>query len=99
VSVRARLIVASLSGCVFGSLTLVLIRFPDLSRITVIAWLQRLVHILLLPGFLVGYAGSRNIHVALTWVVVLANFLIYFGLVWVLLAARQKHGSGGTTSK
>jgi hypothetical protein len=53
-------------------------------------YLGEVIMILLLPGMFAGVMVSGNIHVASTWVVALGNFLFYFGVVYLVLANREK---------
>jgi len=46
--------------------------------------------ILLLPGMFAGVMVSGNIHVANNWIVALGNFIFYFGVVYLVLANREK---------
>ena len=78
------------AGCVSAFSTLLLMQFPVLSSITVLAWFKRLFSVLLLPGFLVGYGVSGNVHVASPWLVTLANFVFYSGLVYLVLMVSHK---------
>jgi uncharacterized membrane protein len=85
-----KLICSLAAGCIFAFSTVMMMEFPVLSPITVFAWIERLFSILLMPGFLVGFTVSGNIHVASPWVVTSANFVLYFGLVYLLLMVREK---------
>jgi hypothetical protein len=49
----------------------------------VLARIGTLLFSLVMPGLLIGYAVSGNIHVAQTWLVVLANFIFYYGVAYV----------------
>lgn len=88
--VRTKLTGASVLGVVFAFSTLIMIKFPVLPSFAAVAWVQRVLSILLFPGFFVGFAASGNIHAAHAWVVVLANFLVYFGLAWLALTVWEK---------
>ena len=48
------------------------------------------VMILLLPGIFTSVMLSGNIHVFSTWIAVLANFVFYFGVVYVTLGRRKR---------
>ena|ERR1700679_2232159 len=58
-------------------------------------WLGEAIMILLLPGFAAGFALSNNIHIADTWIVASANFLFYFGLVYLGATLWQKRRARG----
>jgi hypothetical protein len=85
-----RLIYSFAIGCVFALSTLMMIEFPVLSSITVVATFQRLFSILLMPGFFVGFAVSGNIHVASPWVGTAANFVFYFALAYLMVTLWSK---------
>lgn len=79
----------------FGLSTLMLTRYPVISPIRAIGWPQRFLYALLLPGLLVGFMFGRN-NAAQTWIAVFANFVLYFGLaflvgmVWKKRKARRQ---------
>jgi hypothetical protein len=67
-----------------------MIEFPVLSSITVVASFERLFSILLMPGFFVGFTVSGNIHVTNPWVVTAVNFVFYFALAYLAVTLWQK---------
>ena len=85
-----RLLYSLAAGCVFAFSTLMMIEFPVLSSITVVASFQRLFSILLMPGFFVGFTVSGNIHVTNPWVVTAANFVFYFALAYLAVTLWSK---------
>ena len=85
-----RLLYSLAAGCVFAFSTLMMIEFPVLSSIAVFAWFERLFSTLLMPGFFIGLTVSGNVHVTSPWVVTSANFVFYFGLVYVFLTVSGK---------
>ena len=85
-----RLLYSLAAGCVFAFSTLMMIEFPVLSPNTVVAWLERLFSVLLMPGFFIGFTVSGNIHVTSPWVVTSANFVFYFGLAYLFLVVAGK---------
>jgi drug/metabolite transporter (DMT)-like permease len=85
-----RLIYSLVASFVFALSTLMMIEFPVLSSITIFARIERLLSILLMPGFFVGFTVSGNIHVTSPWVVISANFVFYFGLAYLLLMVSDK---------
>ena len=88
-----RILYSMAAGFAFAFSTLAMIEFPVLSSITVVASLQRFFSILLMPGFLLGYATSGNIHVASPVVVTSANFVFYFALAYLTLTLWSKRKS------
>ena len=85
-----RLLYSLAVGCVFAFSTLMMIEFPVLSSIAVVAWLEHLFSVLLMPGFFIGFTVIGNIHVTSPWVVTSANFVFYFGLAYLLLMVSGK---------
>jgi hypothetical protein len=85
-----RLLYSFAVGCVFALSTLMMIEFPVLSSIEVVALFQRWFSILLMPGFLIGFAVSGNIHVTSPWVVTSANFVFYFALGYLTVTLWSK---------
>lgn len=83
---RNRLIGSLLLGFMLAFLTWAMIGdHPNPGPIgTELGWLGQTAIILLLPGFLSGFAISGNVHVANTWVIVLVNFVFYFGLAYLV---------------
>jgi hypothetical protein len=53
-------------------------------------YLGEVIMILLLPGMFAAVMVSGNIHIASTWIVALGNFVFYFGVVYLILANREK---------
>jgi len=88
----SRLIGSLVVGLVFAFLTWVMIGDNAYGRPTGIAfeYLGEVIMILLLPGMFAAVMVSGNIHLGSTWIVVLGNFVFYFGLVYVVLAMRAK---------
>src|SRR5229473_7974099 len=85
-----RLLYSAAAGLAFAFSTLMMIEFPVLSPITVVASLQRLFSVLLMPGFFVGFTVSGNIHVTSSGVVTSANFVFYFALAYLTLTLWSK---------
>ncbi len=88
----SRLIGSLVVGLAFAFLTWVMIGNHPYRRPTGIGfeYLGEVIMILLLPGMFAGVMVSGNIHVANTWVVALGNFIFYFGVVYLVLANREK---------
>jgi hypothetical protein len=72
---------ALLLGSVFGGLSVVMVKAPDLIGS---------VAILLLPGAVVAIIVSGNVHVFSTWALSLGNGLFYFGISYLLFALWKK---------
>jgi hypothetical protein len=85
-----RLIYSLAIGCVFALSTLMMIEFPVLTSIAVVAAFQRLFSILLMPGFFIGFTVSGNIHVTSPRVVTAANFVFYFALAYLTTTLWSK---------
>lgn len=89
---RSRLIVSLAVGFAFAFLTWVMIGNHPLGRPTGLGfeYLGEVIMILLLPGMSAGVMVSGNIHVASTWIVAFGNFIFYLGVVYLILASREK---------
>jgi hypothetical protein len=88
-----QLIYSLLSGLTSACLTWLMVGdHPafDLLGSSRFEWLAKGTFILVLPGLFAGFIVGGNVHVTLTWVVALANFLFYFGLVCVVGRYREK---------
>jgi len=92
VALRSRLIASLAVGFAFALLTWVMIgNHRDLRPTGVgFEYLGEIITILLLPGMFAGVMISGNIHVANTWIVAVGNFIFYFGVVYLVLASREK---------
>ncbi len=89
---KNRLIGSLLLGLAFASLTWVMIGDHASVRPTGIGfeYIGEVIMVLLLPGMFTGVMVSGNIHVANTWIVAVGNFIFYFGVVYLVLASREK---------
>jgi hypothetical protein len=90
-SSRKRLIDSAIAGSSFALLTWILI--GDRWHATVIravAEYSGTLIVSLLPGFVLVFAVSRNIHAANTWLVAIGNFLFYSVLVYLLIVLWTK---------
>jgi hypothetical protein len=79
---KARLFFALLIASVFGTLSVLMIQFPD--RIGPAS-------ILLFPGAVLGIITSGNVHDFRTWVVALGNFVFYFGIAYLIWGIWERH--------
>ena len=88
----SRLVGSLVVGLVFAFLTWVMIGNNAYGRPTGIAfeYLGEVIMILLLPGLFAAVMASGNIHIGSTWIVVLGNFVFYFGVAYLVLANREK---------
>jgi len=90
-SSRKRLIYSAIAGSCAALLTWILI--GDHWHSTVIRAFGEYsgaLFVLVLPGFVVGFAVSRNIHAANTWLAAIGNFLFYSLLVYLATLVRAK---------
>ena len=90
-SSKNRLIYSAIAGATFALLTWIL--FGDHFHSTVIRTLVEYsgaVIVFLLPGIVLGFAVSRNIHAASTGIVAIGNFLFYSVLVYFLIVLWTK---------
>jgi hypothetical protein len=96
----SRLIGSLVVGLVFAFITWVMIGNNAYGRPTGIAfeYLGEVIMILLLPGLFAAVMVSGNIHIGSTWIVVLGNFIFYFGAVYLVLANREKRKSKRRTA-
>jgi hypothetical protein len=87
-----RLTSSFLVGLAFAFLAWVMIGEHADPRTTGIGfeYLGEVIMILLLPGMFAGVMVSGNIHLANTWIVSLGNFVFYFGVLYFILAVREK---------
>src|SRR5215469_4289048 len=93
VTLRSRLITSLAAGFALALLTLVMIgnhRHPLRPTGVEFEFLGEISMVLLLPGMFAGVMISGNIHVANTWIVAAGNFIFYFGVVYLVLACRER---------
>jgi len=79
-------------GFAFAFLTWVMIGNNSYSTPTGIGfvYLGEAIMVMLLPGMFAGVMASGNIHTANPWIVALGNFIFYFGVVYLVLAYRER---------
>ncbi len=88
---RNRLIGSLVVGLAFAFLTWVMIGNNSYGRPGIgFEYLGEAITILLLPGMFAGLMVSGNVHVADIWVVASGNFIFYFGVVYFVLAYRER---------
>lgn len=79
-------------GLTFASLTWLTVG-GDLSPLSVgpeFRFLFGIISILLIPGMFLGFLLSHNVHIVSIWLMVMGNFIIYFGVAYLVLAKREK---------
>ncbi len=77
---------ALVAGCFFALLSIWMLKFTALAASWLgqsLAPLGTLLFSFVIPGLVVGYVISGNIHVAQTWIVALANFGFYYGVAYL----------------
>jgi hypothetical protein len=87
-----RLTTSLLAGLALGFLTWVMIGNHSYSRPTgtEFNYLGEVIMIVLFPGTLAAIGASGNIHIVNTWMAMAGNFVFYFGVVYLVLANREK---------
>jgi len=58
-------------------------------------FLFAIISILLIPGMFLGFLLSQNVHIINIWLMVVGNFIIYFGVAYLVLATRAKRKRKG----
>ena len=90
-SSRKRLIYSAIAGSSFALSIWILIGDRWHSTVSrAVAEYSGALIVSLLPGFVLVFAVSRNIHAANTWLVAIGNFLFYSVLVYFLIVLRTK---------
>ena len=84
-------VIASLAvGLAFASLTWLTVGLSPLSIGPKFTFLFGIISILLIPGMFLGLLLSQNVHLVNVWLMAVGNFIIYFGVAYLLLAKREK---------
>lgn len=101
-SKRGRLVSSLASGLAFALLTWLMIGdHPSFDLLgSRFEWLAMGLFIFVIPGIFAGPIVSGNVHVVDAWVASLANFLFYFGLVYLggtLWQKRKAKAEGPNT--
>jgi hypothetical protein len=52
--------------------------------------LFQIISVVIIPGMFLGYLLSHNVHIVDVWLMVIGNFVVYFGLTYFVLAKREK---------
>src|SRR5437764_15126400 len=79
-----KLVFATVLGAVFGCVSFAIGPLSTISQNTAIAGIQKTIFILLLPGIVGGMALGGNAHAFSIWGVAIVNFLLYFGVGWLV---------------
>jgi hypothetical protein len=79
---KTKLLLALLIASGSGVLSVMMTRFPERIGAAVV---------LLFPGFVLSIITSGNVHDFDTWIVVLGNFVFYFGIVYLLCEFRERY--------
>jgi hypothetical protein len=88
---RNRLIASLAVGLAFAFLTWLTV--DGLSPLSVgpeFRYLFGIISILLIPGMFLGFLLSHNVHIVNIWLMVMGNFIVYFGVMYLVLAKREK---------
>jgi hypothetical protein len=83
-------IYSAIAGAGFALLTWILIGEHSFSTARALGEYNRALGVLLLLGFVLGFAVTRNIHSANTGIVAIGNFLFYSVLDYVVFLRRAK---------
>jgi hypothetical protein len=89
---RNRLIASFAVGLAFAFLTWLTVG-GGLSPFSIGAefrFLFGIISILLIPGMFLGFLLSRNVHIVNIWLMVMGNFIVYFGAAYLVLAKWEK---------
>ncbi len=86
-----RLIGSLLVGSAFAFLTWLTV--GGLSPLSVgpeFRFLFGIISILLIPGMFLGFLLSHNVHIVNIWLMVMGNFIVYFGAAYLVFAKWEK---------
>jgi hypothetical protein len=84
---KTKFLIAFLIASAFGVLSVLMIRaFEDVGPVVVF----------LFPGAVLAIIASGNVHDFRTWVVVVGNFVFYFGLVYLAWGIWERYTRSAT---
>jgi len=87
-----RLIASLAVGIIFAFLTWLTVG-GDLSPLSVgpeFRFLFGIISVLLIPGMFLGFLLGHNVHIVNIWLMVMGNFIVYFGVAYLVLAKWEK---------
>lgn len=90
-SYRNRLIASFAVGLTFAFLTWLTVGgLSPLSVGSEFRFLFGIISILLIPGMFLGFLLGHNVHIVNIWLMVIGNFIVYFGAAYLVLAKWEK---------